>query len=160
MTSFNFNYFLKALHPNSVILEVWVFKYAFKGCGGGTIQYIARRQCRKTKSKHLGQPANTFWKGPTKKERHTSYKGKSTNSAAKELVCTPSSPPTLHLNPHLIAFLNSQMCTLCQGVSTLTRISIGTPASRFTLSKAQLSSLQKEAEGEVGKLGTNYCNDK
>lgn len=35
MSSFNFNYFLKDLLLNSVILEVWVFKYAFKGGGGG-----------------------------------------------------------------------------------------------------------------------------
>lgn len=59
-----------------------------EGGGGDTIQSIARRQCRKTKSRHVGQPANTFWKGPTKKERHTSYKGKSPNLAAKGLVCT------------------------------------------------------------------------
>lgn len=106
MTSFNLNYFLKALPPNSVILEVWFFKYAFKGSSGGTIQYIGRRQCKKTKSRYLGQPANTFWKGPNKKERDTSCKVKSPNSAPKELVCTPHHPPptsTLNSSPSSIA---------------------------------------------------------
>ena len=92
---------------------------------GDTIQSIARRQHKKTENRHFDLPASSFWKGlPGKKSTYQMRERAHTQRPLSQSAFPKFHPPPLH---HPVAISNSQLYTLCEGVSALTQFSTGTP---------------------------------